>query len=88
MILHIIVKPQKKIDRIDKIADHWQVSIRAKPKDNKANEYLIRYLSGALNLPTSVIRIRRGHNSRIKQIEILADELIVLKKLESLSIRS
>ena len=83
MILHIIVKPQKKIDRIEKKADHWQVSIKARPKDNEANEYLVRYLSEALNLPISNIRIKRGHHSRNKQIEIMADELIILRKLET-----
>jgi uncharacterized protein YggU (UPF0235/DUF167 family) len=82
MILHIIVKPQKKFDRIEKKADHWQVSIKAKPIDNEANEYLVNYLSEALNLPVSNIRIKRGHHSRNKQIEILADESAILQKLE------
>jgi uncharacterized protein len=82
MILHIIVKPQRKFDRIEKKGNEWQVSIRAKPMDNEANEYLVRYLSSVLKLPTSAIRISRGHRSKTKQIEISADEQSILEKLK------
>ena len=48
MILHLQIKPQKKFDRIEMKDDVWQVSIRAKPQDNEANEYLLRFLSEIL----------------------------------------
>ena len=87
MILHVTVKPQRKFDRIEQKGDEWQVSIRAKPQDNEANEYLVRYLSEILKLPVSVIRIKRGHRSKTKQIEILAEEQSVIERLETFSRR-
>ncbi len=84
MILTIIVKPQRKFDRIEKTADVWQISIKARPQDNEANEYLVRYLSDTLKLPLSAIRIKRGHRSRTKQIEILAEEQGIIEKLKSI----
>jgi hypothetical protein len=84
MILTILVKPQRKFDRIEKMGDGWQISIRAKPQDNEANEYLVRYLSDKLELPLSAIHIKRGHRSRIKQIEILAEEKSIVEKLNNI----
>jgi len=54
MILHIHLKPQKRFNRIEKQVDVWEISIRAKPRDNEANEYLVRYLSDILKLATSI----------------------------------
>jgi uncharacterized protein len=85
MILHITVRPQRKFDRIEMKGNDWQVSIRAKPKDNEANEYLVRYLSDVLKLPISAILIKRGHRSKTKQVEILASEESILEKLNSIS---
>jgi uncharacterized protein YggU (UPF0235/DUF167 family) len=87
MILHINVKPQRKFDRLERKGDGWHVSIKAKPQNNEANEYLLRFLSEVLKLPLSSIRIKRGHRSGIKQIEILADEKIILEILNSNSQR-
>ncbi|HTQ66774.1 MAG TPA: DUF167 domain-containing protein [Puia sp.] len=81
MILHIHLKPQKKFNRIEQQGDVWQISIRARPQKNEANEYLVRYLSDILKLPVSAISIRRGHTSRIKQIEILGDKESIFEKL-------
>jgi uncharacterized protein YggU (UPF0235/DUF167 family) len=83
MILHVHLKPQKRFDRIEQQGDVWQISIRAKPQDNEANKYLIRYLSDILKLPLSAIRIKRGHSSRIKQIEIIADQKSIFEKLKA-----
>ena len=83
MILHVIVKPHKKFDKIEFINNEWHVSIKAKPQDNEANKYLIRYLSSVLNMPMSSIEIKRGRASRIKQIEINTDEKTVTSKLFS-----
>jgi uncharacterized protein YggU (UPF0235/DUF167 family) len=88
MILHLQVKPQKKFDRVEKKGDVWQVSIRAKPQDNEANGYLLRFLSEILQLPLAAMSIKRGHKSRIKQIEILADEQSLLAKLNSVLVSS
>lgn len=82
MILHLHLKTQSKFDRIEKKDNVWLVSIRAKPKDNEANEYLLRFLSEILELQLTSIRIKRGHKSRIKQIEILEDGQRVFTKLK------
>jgi len=85
MILHIHLKPQRRFNRIEKQGDVWGISIRAKPRDNEANEYLVRYLSDILKLPLSAISIKRGHKSRTKQIEILGNEKSIFEKLETAS---
>ena len=84
-MLRVIVKPGKKSDRIEKEEKGWQVSIRARPQEDQANRYLVRYLSNILRIPPSNIQIKRGHHSRIKQIEISADEQEVLEKLNRAS---
>lgn len=83
MILHIHLKPQRKFDRVEKKGDDWQISITARPHDNEANKYLVRYLSGILKIPVSAISIKRGHTSRIKQIEISGNEQVILEKLNA-----
>jgi len=47
-----------------------KLRISAPPADNKANEALIAYLSAALRLPRTAIRIAHGAHSRRKVVEI------------------
>jgi uncharacterized protein YggU (UPF0235/DUF167 family) len=46
MIITIKVKPNSRIDTIEKMEDgNYRVKIKAPPIDGKANDYLIAYLS-------------------------------------------
>lgn len=47
-----------------------RIGIRSKPIKGKANLEVIKKLSKHFRLPTNQIRIRRGHKSQTKIIEI------------------
>jgi len=50
--------------------DILKIKIKAKPIDNKANLYLIKYLSKELEIPQSYFTIIKGKTSRIKVLEV------------------
>ncbi len=54
------------IVRADK--EHLHISLHAKPKDGEANTELIQFLSKYLHLPKTQILLRRGQQSRYKQV--------------------
>ena len=47
-----------------------KIRIAAPATDNRANADLIRFLSGSLDLPKSMIHIRHGTSGRRKVVEI------------------
>ena len=77
MIIHVLAKPNSKIDKAELVDDILHLKIKAKPVDGEANEYIIKYLSKILSVPQSSIHIRKGHSSKHKLIEapISIDEL-------------
>lgn len=72
MILVVHVKPNASISRVTSWIDRGTVSIAlaAPPIDGKANTELIKYLSLTLLIPKIFINLKRGHNSRVKHIEL------------------
>jgi uncharacterized protein (TIGR00251 family) len=69
--LNIRVTPRsskKSVEGVD--GDTVNVRLTAPPKDGEANSQLIDVLSKELGIRKSVIRIIRGHASRIKTVEI------------------
>ncbi len=81
MILYVKVKPNQRFDKVEKIGNDWQIRLKAPAVDGKANEYLIEYLGEILDLPKSKIMLKKGQTARVKCVEIVADEVIVLEKL-------
>ena len=61
-----------------------QVKIKAPAQDGKANEELVRFLSGLLDIPKSKISVVSGHSAPFKKIEILAEEGLVRDILNSI----
>lgn len=61
-----------------------RVKVTAIPEKGKANEALIKLLSKTLQLPKSRIILIRGLHSRIKEVEIDAEENIIQSALENL----
>lgn len=45
-----------------------KISIHEKPTENNANEALIKFLAGRLNVAKTNVEIKRGHKSRDKRI--------------------
>jgi uncharacterized protein (TIGR00251 family) len=47
-----------------------KVRLHAPPVDGAANEALVEFLSGQLEIPKRAVRIVSGHSSRSKTVEI------------------
>jgi hypothetical protein len=82
MLLRVKIKPNSARDEIIREADGTlKIKIKAQPVEGKANKYLVKYLSGILDIPTSKIQLIKGESSVFKTIEINADEKYVMSKL-------
>ncbi len=55
--------------------DVLKISIHSKPKDNEANESLIKFLSKKLGVAKSLISIKNGLKSRRKTILVLDNKI-------------
>ena len=60
----------KKIEVLQKDAVHYEVWVREAPDKGKANQAVIKALSGHLGVAPSRLTIISGHASRNKIIEI------------------
>ncbi|MBK6445820.1 MAG: DUF167 domain-containing protein [Bacteroidetes bacterium] len=81
MQIYLKVKPNQRFDKVEKIGKDWQIRLKAPAIDGKANDHLVIYLSKVLDLPKSRIRLLKGQTSRIKCVEIDAEEDFVTGKL-------
>lgn len=73
MLLKIKVHPNSKKNRVlRKAEDSFEVFVRAKPVEGKANDALLDLLSEYLKIPRSKVRLVRGamsHNKIVERIE-------------------
>ena len=81
MQIYLKVKPNQRFDKVGKVGNDWEIRLKAPAVDGKANEHLIVFLSKVLDLPKSRIRLLKGQTSRIKCVEIDAEEDFVTGKL-------
>ena len=79
--MYLKVKPNQRYDKVEKIGNEWQIRLKAPAVDGKANEHLIEFLSGVLDISKSKIILRKGKTSRLKCLEINSEEQSVLEKL-------
>lgn len=71
MNLNVRIKPSSKFNRAQKDASgNWLIRIKAPPVDGKANEELIRFLSGKLRIPKSSVTILSGEGSKFKRLSV------------------
>ncbi len=77
MLLYLKIKPNQRFDRIEGTPEQWFVRIKAPAIDGKANEHLLDFLSAVFGLSQSKIRLKKGKTSRLKCLEIDADEEFV-----------
>ena len=67
----VTVKPRAQIEAVTQIAaGEYRVSVHASPQNGKANQAIIELLARHFCVPTSAIKIVRGHSARKKQISI------------------
>jgi len=71
MLLQIKVKPNSRKPRIDEAPGGLlTVHLKSPPVDGRANEELIACLAERYGVPKSRVRIKSGHSSRTKLVEI------------------
>ena len=72
MKVSVKVKPNAKIEKIEKLSEtEFKVSLKAPPKDGKANAALIALLADYFDVPKKRITLLRGTSSKQKWVEIL-----------------
>ncbi|HEB73989.1 MAG: DUF167 domain-containing protein [Thermodesulfobacterium sp.] len=72
MLLELKVKPGSSKDKIlmFKEPNYLEISLKAKPEKNKANESLCRFLGKILNVSQNQIKILKGKTSRKKLVKV------------------
>lgn len=55
--------------------DALKVKLAAPPVEGRANDELLRYLSDALGVPKSALRIERGDSSRRKLVRVMRTDI-------------
>ena len=72
MKLEIIVKPNAKKENVEKISENsYRVSVKAPPKEDKANVAVIAALADFFDVPKSHIHIVLGARNKKKVVKIL-----------------
>lgn len=78
--LKVYLQPKSsKNEVVGPYRDGIKIKVTAPPMEGKANEALIRFLAGALNVSPSCIEILKGRHSREKTLSIsgiLEQELV------------
>ncbi len=86
-IIHLIVKPNSKFQKVIKDKDRLTFFLKSKPIRNNANIELIKLVKNKLNLSSNQIQIIHGSKIRNKSIKITFIEKIdqseLLEKLLS-----
>jgi len=71
MKIFVKAKPNAKENKVEKIDDqHFTVSVKEPPMDNKANLAIIELLSEYFNVPISNVRLIAGRTTKNKVFEI------------------
>lgn len=72
MRLSINVHPNSKEEKIEKISDNEFIAyVKASPVEGKANQALIKALSGYFDTAKSRIKVVRGSKTKHKIVEII-----------------
>ena len=70
MKINVKVVPHSSREEITKQGDVYTVRVREAPVDGKANEAVVRLISGHFKVPKSAVKIVIGLTGRNKIIEI------------------
>jgi len=70
MLFTVTVKPRARAPKILRDGNHLTVWVDAPPQDGRANERLRELVAQELGVPRRAVRIRSGHASRRKLVEV------------------
>ncbi|MFB3885484.1 MAG: DUF167 domain-containing protein [Thermodesulfobacteriota bacterium] len=83
IILKVYLQPRSsKNEIVGPYREGIKIKITAPPVEGKANEALIRFLAGELEIPPSWIEILKGHHSREKTVRVSGISGPGIKKLK------
>jgi len=69
--IKVVVTAGAKKDLIEDLGDDaFRVNVRAKAQNNAANFSVVELLAEYFSVPTSVVKITRGHRAKTKFIRI------------------
>jgi len=71
MRISIKVKPNSKIEKVEKANGFFLIYVKEPAQKNRANKAIIKLLSEHFKIPRSRIIILKGKNSRQKLIEMV-----------------
>jgi len=81
IILKVYLQPKSsKNEIVGPYRDGIKIKVAAPPVEGKANEALIRFLAGELDVSSSRIEILKGHHSREKTLRISNSKRLDFKK--------
>ena len=71
LTLHLHLQPGAKSDRVEGLhAERLKVRIKAPAVENRANDYLVRFLAEHFAVPRASVSITGGRQSRKKTVRI------------------
>ena len=71
LTLQLHLQPGGKADRVDGLhADRLKIRIKAPAIENRANDYLLRFLAEHFGVPRASVTITSGRQSRKKTVRI------------------
>ena len=70
MRIEILVKPQARINKVEKTAVGFKIFTTAPAQEGRANEAVIQLLAEYFDVAPSQVNILRGHASHKKLVEI------------------
>ncbi|HKZ22273.1 MAG TPA: DUF167 domain-containing protein [candidate division Zixibacteria bacterium] len=71
MKISVKVKPNSKIEKVEKAVGFWIIHVKEPPQEDKANRAVINLLSAYFKVPKSRISILKGKKSRQKIVGII-----------------
>ena len=70
MFVKVRVKTGQKKESVERILDHYRISVREKPERGEANERVLILLARALRVPVARIRFVKGRQSPSKVFSV------------------
>ena len=85
MKLYLKIKPNQRFNKMEWDGSDWIIRLAAPAVDGKANQQLVNYLSEVIGIAKSRIQLVKGNTSKIKCVEIDADQELIIEKLTAAS---
>jgi uncharacterized protein (TIGR00251 family) len=73
MKIRIRVKPNSRTVELNREGDSFVAKVKEPPKEDKANQAVIKLLAEHFGVPQSQVRILSGFRSRSKVVEVVGE---------------